>query len=545
MKTLKILLALAFSIFLLANVSAIPSVYGQWEGVTASATITNGQSIGFDVYYASSTPPMTISATLYDSANPSTPLSTGVLIASQSVSQTYWFTAQPIQVTPSNYLNAGNYFLKLTATDSQGTSTNSLILTVNPSAPVNNAPLITSTPVTSVNENASYTYDVDATDADGDTLTYSFIHYPNWLSINSATGIITGTAPSVASNTDYEVTVEVSDGQTTAEQTYNLRVNNIAGNSPVITVLGNNPQTIEVFSAYTELGATASDAEDGNLTSSITINQNVNTAVLGAYIVTYSVTDSDNNTATSARIVNVVDTTSPVITLNGANPMSITVGTNYIDAGATAADNYDAVLMILIDLSNVNTSVLGSFTVNYTTTDSSGNTATATRTVNVVSSIDTTPPVISIITPLNSQTYESVSALRFVVTDANPIACTYSVLGGVQNASVPCTSGNTVNVSLNASSGSNTWTVRATDSFGNTAVSTITFTVNPDSNKDKKDNTAPSGKVVLGDEVEASKFMEQFQPKAIRLQEPEKQVSVIERIINAIINFFKRLFNIK
>ena len=40
-------------------------------------------------------------------------------------------------------------------------------------ANTNDAPTITSTPVTAATEDAAYSYDVNATDPDGDTLTYS------------------------------------------------------------------------------------------------------------------------------------------------------------------------------------------------------------------------------------------------------------------------------------------------------------------------------------------------------------------------------------
>ena len=40
-------------------------------------------------------------------------------------------------------------------------------------------------------------------------------------------------------------------------------------------------------------------------------------------------------------MVNVVDTTIPVITLVGDTQITVEVGTTYTDLGATASDNYD------------------------------------------------------------------------------------------------------------------------------------------------------------------------------------------------------------
>ena len=97
---------------------------------------------------------------------------------------------------------------------------------------------------------------------------------------------------------------------------------------PVITLTGANPQVIEVGSPYVELGATALDNYDGDLTGSIVIDSSaVDTSTLGSYPVTYDVTDSSGNPAVQVtRTVDVVDTTVPVISLVGANPQTIEVG---------------------------------------------------------------------------------------------------------------------------------------------------------------------------------------------------------------------------
>ena len=66
----------------------------------------------------------------------------------------------------------------------------------------------------------------------------------------------------------------------------------------------------------------------------------VNTESLGTYNIVYNVTDSQGNTADPVvtRSVTVVDTTPPVLTLIGQNPVN---GSVYVDPGATAIDNRD------------------------------------------------------------------------------------------------------------------------------------------------------------------------------------------------------------
>ncbi|MBI5145852.1 MAG: DUF5011 domain-containing protein, partial [Thaumarchaeota archaeon] len=171
----------------------------------------------------------------------------------------------------------------------------------------------------------------------------------------------------------YSVTYTVTDSSGNMD-TETRTVNVVAGNPPVIILTGANPQTVAKNAAYTELGATASDPEDGDISGAIVIDSSaVNTSIVGAYSVTYTVTDSSGNTDTETRTVNVVDTTPPVIVLNGANPQTIVKDVAYSELGATASDNYDGNVTgsIIIDSSAVNTAIVGTYTVTYDVTDSS------------------------------------------------------------------------------------------------------------------------------------------------------------------------------
>ena len=81
-----------------------------------------------------------------------------------------------------------------------------------------------------------------------------------------------------------------------------------------------------------------------------------------------------------------VDSTAPVITLNGASAVTITVGSVYTDAGAIAVDDVDGVISVVTTGTGaVNTAVPGGpFTITYQATDSAGNIAIAYRSVTVV-----------------------------------------------------------------------------------------------------------------------------------------------------------------
>lgn len=74
------------------------------------------------------------------------------------------------------------------------------------------------------------------------------------------------------------------------------------------------------------------------------------------------------------------DTIAPVITLNGSNPVNLTVGATWTDPGATAVDAVDGICNVSVS-GTVNTGAAGTYTITYSAADRSGNQATATRTV--------------------------------------------------------------------------------------------------------------------------------------------------------------------
>ena len=169
---------------------------------------------------------------------------------------------------------------------------------------------------------------------------------------------------------------------------------NLGYTPPEITIIGDNPVTIQAKSTYTDQGATATDS-NGNIVTVLSDTSNVNIDLIGTYTVTYNATDSNGNAAIQrTRTVNVVDTQRPIITLVGDDTVTFVVNTpgGYVDAGATATDNYYGdITSEIVTVSDVITTALGSYTVTYNLTDDSGNKAyEVTRTVNVV---DTAPTI--------------------------------------------------------------------------------------------------------------------------------------------------------
>ena len=128
------------------------------------------------------------------------------------------------------------------------------------------------------------------------------------------TNKITVTANTVNTNVagTYQVTYKVVDSNSNSV-TKTIKVTVLANTAPVINA---SDKTIYVGDTFNPLtGVTATDAEDGNITSKLKVTTNtVNINVAGTYKVVYSVTDSKNKTTTKEIKVIVKDV--PVIDTN-------------------------------------------------------------------------------------------------------------------------------------------------------------------------------------------------------------------------------------
>ncbi len=244
--------------------------------------------------------------------------------------------------------------------------------------------------------------------------------------------------------------------------------------APVITVLGDNPQSLTTGTAYVEAGASCTDNKDTTCTTTTT--GTVNTASVGTYTITYTATDASGNTSSKTRTVNVIagippvvpDTTAPVITVLGTNPLSLTVGDAYTDAGATCTDNKDPTCTI-VTTGTVNTSIAGSYTITYAATDAAGNASSKTRLVTVKPVPDTTAPVITVLgeNSLNLTTGTAYLEAGATCVDNKDPTCTVVTTG-------------TVNTAI---AGSYTITYTATDAAGNVRTKTRAITVTAQSYK--------------------------------------------------------------
>ena len=149
----------------------------------------------------------------------------------------------------------------------------------------------------------------------------------------------------------------------------------------------------------------ASDPTYGDLTDSLTFVGDFYTSVCSTYVRTYTVTNPAGDSVHKPLYI-VVHCSSPVLTLNGNNPMTVA------EERPTRQPAQQQLMLlteqkhkIITTPKTINTSLVGSDTVTYTVTDRAGNKSTAQRVVNVFKAavVDTTPPVITLVgaTPMN------------------------------------------------------------------------------------------------------------------------------------------------
>ena len=139
-----------------------------------------------------------------------------------------------------------------------------------------------------------------------------------------------------------------------------------------IVVTGGVEVTHEAGDIYNDEGAYWTHTLDGNGT--IGANGSVDEGVPGEYVLSYQLTDSLGKSYLLSRKVNVVDTTPPVITLNGDANITIEAGSAYVEAGAKWTDIVDG-NGTLVGVGQVNYLVPGEYRLVFNYTDQAGNTA--------------------------------------------------------------------------------------------------------------------------------------------------------------------------
>jgi hypothetical protein len=221
--------------------------------------------------------------------------------------------------TTVSLFQAGVYTLRLAASDGVSNVFDETTITINPPAPPNTAPVWTGNPIAEADatEDAAYagTLADNATDAEGNPLTFAKVSGPAWLSV-AANGALSG-APAnsdVGANT---FTVSVSDGIAPAvEVTLNITVIN-SNDAPTWTVNPINAANATEDAAYT--GSIAGNATDADAGASLTFAKVSGPAWLSVSPTgDLSGTPSNSDVGGNSFIVSVSDGIAPAVdtTLN-------------------------------------------------------------------------------------------------------------------------------------------------------------------------------------------------------------------------------------
>jgi hypothetical protein len=203
-------------------------------------------------------------------------------------------------------------------------------------------------------------------------------YWPSTKILHSVSGVVN---TNVAGT--YYITYRATDYSGNGPNVIKREVIVYDSSAPEITIYGGDVITTEVNEFYEDLGVIINDDDQNTSKFSIlkygTFYDEFPTSIpdkLGNYIIFYQVTDpSGNKSEILGRVVKVVDTEAPVVTLLGETFIRVFRWDGYSDAGYTLSDNYDDTASIkVVKKSNVNNATLpGVFTVSYQAEDLSGN----------------------------------------------------------------------------------------------------------------------------------------------------------------------------
>ncbi|WP_193907411.1 beta strand repeat-containing protein [Cellvibrio polysaccharolyticus] len=241
---------------------------------------------------------------------------------------------------------------------------------------VNDAPVITGTPTTSVDQGVAYNFTPTASDPDGDTLTFSITNKPAWAVFNTTTGRLSGIPDTTDNGTYSNIVISVSDGTLTASlPAFSLTVaaDDVDTDTPVVTAP--SPVVLNASALYTpvtlrQLLKLDADADSATLQAALAAlttgggeaccttlpeGLNDNAVVLlspGRHEVVWTATAANGQTASAKQTVNIRPLVSFAknqqalrdsvvrvrILLNGVSPVYPLAIPVTIDTATTAAD---------------------------------------------------------------------------------------------------------------------------------------------------------------------------------------------------------------
>ena len=172
---------------------------------------------------------------------------------------TFDASSQLLSATPSD-TDVGDQFATIRVSDGILFADQTFVVSV---SYANHAPNFISDPATTVVVGEAYIYTINAYDIDGDELTYSAPVLPDWLTFYPQTHVISG-IPQTEDLGPHDVTVSVSDGTVSAQQSFPLTVLDI-NSAPEFT---STPVTSVIEDHLFVYYVTAEDANGDDLSFS-------------------------------------------------------------------------------------------------------------------------------------------------------------------------------------------------------------------------------------------------------------------------------------
>ncbi|XID90250.1 Ig-like domain-containing protein [Paenibacillaceae bacterium WGS1546] len=220
---------------------------------------------------------------------------------------------------------------------------------------------------------------------------------------------------------NYTVRIQTTDsGIATYEKAFTITVvDDVAPDAPVIAAPSDGAfvNATPTISGSAEADSTVTVLVNGSSAGTAPADNSGNWTYTptvawpeGTHSITATATDAAGNTSAASTAISVtIDTTAPIISLNGDASVRIVVGTTYTDAGASASDAVQGDVTGDIVVHNpVDSNVVGTYIVTYNVSDHAGNAADEVqRTVTVI------PPAVTV-------TGSTGGARRITVSDAIP-----------------------------------------------------------------------------------------------------------------------------
>ncbi len=341
-----------------------------------------------------------------------------------------------IQWTPTQ---VGNYDIDVLVADNQGATTTQTYQLVVGTQAINQAPNITSTPLFVANVGSPYQYQIQASDPDGQSLTYQLIESPQGMTINANTGLVQWNTPITG---NYKVVVAAFDSQglgVTQGYTLAAKVNSL----PVIR--STNPPTGAIPGVAYRYDIQATDPDGGILTYSLDpasqakginldergrLSWTPSNSQTGIHAITLTITDAAGGKVTQSFNLTVApDTTAPKVIIN--RNKNFTNKGEAVSFQVSATDNVGIANLqllinntpVVIDSNGVATFTPtnpGVITAKAFASDAAGNKAEATTTVNVLDPTDTEAPSVSLdLSAITNGQITAPTPIKGTVNDTN------------------------------------------------------------------------------------------------------------------------------